>query len=173
MERHEPTTAHGEEPSDTQDTQRTLWAFLEIADELAPALDRSVERHGLIHVDVLILSRLRDELAGEVRAQRLASAVGTNASRLSRRIDHLEQLGAVKRRPCVEDGRSVFICITDSGSQLLRDALPELSGVLGEFLGRQPSPTYSQHVIESLASFLQSRPGDSRHSGAPDSPTTP
>ena len=61
---------------------------------------------------------------GSMRVGELCGEVGAVPSSLSRRIDRLEQVGWVLRRPAPnrEDGRAVEVSLTKEGREVWRDA---------------------------------------------------
>ena len=67
-----------------------------------------------------VLATLQEAPDGEsLRMSDLAERVRGSPSRMTRRVEALEELGYVRRRPDPEDGRAVRAHITDRGNGLM------------------------------------------------------
>lgn len=67
-----------------------------------------------------LLATLQEAPDGEsLRMSDLAERVRGSPSRMTRRVEALEKLGYVKRRPDADDGRAVRAFITDRGTALM------------------------------------------------------
>ena len=101
----------------------------------ACVLDRELQsRHDLSVSEFEILQQLfsAGDGCGSVRMQELAHEVHLSQSALSRLISRLERDGLVGRTNCTEDRRSVYVTITDAGSERFLSARPTQRAVLKE-----------------------------------------
>jgi DNA-binding MarR family transcriptional regulator len=101
----------------------------------ACVLDRELQaQHDLSVSEFEILQQLfqAGDGCGSVRMQELAHEVHLSQSALSRLITRLERDGLVGRAACTEDRRSVYVTITDAGSERFLAARPTQRAVLQE-----------------------------------------
>lgn len=75
---------------------------------------------GLTAPQMLILQSLRDH--GDAIISNIANRVNLSQATVTSIIDRLEKRGLVLRERSTEDKRKVFACLTDSGSELIRNA---------------------------------------------------
>lgn len=110
------------------------------------------------------------ECAGPCRQADLASALGVDASTMSRRISHLEGMGAVHRDFDATDRRAHRITTTPRGARLLADERGRrqraLRTVIGTWSARDRSDLIA--VLARLNDSLQSLPHPQTTSDVPE-----
>jgi DNA-binding MarR family transcriptional regulator len=96
------------------------------------ALEKELQaRHGLGLSEFETLDRIVDANCGKYRMQDLAQDIHLSQSALSRAVARLEKDGLVARSLCENDRRGVFVCLTEKGRRVHREAVPTHRGVLG------------------------------------------
>lgn len=121
------------EPAVTSETRwlndaekRAWWALLEIGSGLFARLTADLKDvAGLTLDDYEVLHLLSEAEDRRMRVGDLADAMLTGRTRLSQRIDRLADRGWVRRRPCPEDRRAIWVVLTDDGHDLLVSIAPE------------------------------------------------
>jgi DNA-binding MarR family transcriptional regulator len=104
--------------------------------------------HGITLDDYEILVHLSAAPEHRLRMSELADRLLASRSRLTYRVDRLEKAGLVSRRPCAEDGRSIWAAMTDEGRQVLETAAPlHVTGV-------------REHLVDHFAPEEWSQLGD-------------
>jgi DNA-binding MarR family transcriptional regulator len=108
------------------DEEQGAWlSLLEGWNRLAHRLDRDLKAaHDITLDDYEILAFLSFAPENRLRMSELADKLLVSRSRLTYRIDRLEQPGLVARRRCTQDGRSIWAELTDEGRALLEEAAP-------------------------------------------------
>ena len=86
---------------------------------------------------------------GPLPAARLAEEVGIDRSGASRYADRLQAAGLLERRPDPADRRSVLLCLTPAGAQLIAHLREVLAGHLGEVISGWPAGQ-AQALIEGI-----------------------
>ena len=76
---------------------------------------------------------------GPMPASRLAEEIGIDRSGASRYADRLQAAGLLDRSPDPQDGRSVLLCLTPSGAELVRDLREVLAGHLENVISSWPA----------------------------------
>jgi DNA-binding MarR family transcriptional regulator len=106
------------------DEEQDAWrAFLDGWKGLEHRLDADLKAaHGITLADYEILVHLSDQDDHRLLMSELADLLLTSRSRLTYRIDRLEKERLVDRRPCEEDGRSIWAVLTPAGLALLKEA---------------------------------------------------
>jgi DNA-binding MarR family transcriptional regulator len=100
---------------------------------------------------------------GPRRVTDLAKVFGLDQSTVSRRVDTLEQVGLVARRPAPFDGRAVMVAITDRGKAAMRKHLRADAAVQNEILlgwadeRRQELATLLSEYAEALLNYVTDR----------------
>ena len=96
------------------------------------ALEKALEdQHGIGLSEFEILDRLVDANQGSYRMSDLTSDIYLSQSALSRAVARLERDGLVHRSMCTDDRRAIFVCLTDAGRKVHREARPTHRAVLG------------------------------------------
>lgn len=80
-----------------------------------PQLDRTFRRVGLSHLEYGLLAVLSEQPDNSMFAGELASLAGISSSRLSHRLNQMEQAGDVERHPDRFDRRGVIVTVTPQG----------------------------------------------------------
>ncbi len=108
------------------DQQRDWRAFIEGSVRFVDLLDRRLrEQHGLSLAEYELLVRLSEADGQSMRMADLAKSAYYSRSRLSHRINGLENRGLVLRESTAEDGRGVSARLTEAGDETLRRAAPD------------------------------------------------
>lgn len=95
------------------------------------ALEKALQdQHGIGLSEFETLDRVVDANCGKYRMADLAGDIHLSQSALSRAITRLEKDGLVERSACVDDRRSVFVCLTPQGREVYDAALPTHRAVL-------------------------------------------
>jgi len=101
------------------------------------ALEKSLQsEHGIGLSEFEILDRLVDATdsstnEGSYRMSDLTTDIYLSQSALSRAVARLESDGLVHRSMCTDDRRAIFVCLTDAGRKVHKDAKPTHREVLG------------------------------------------
>lgn len=119
------------EPRWLDPLEMRIWrGFLEASLRVDRRLDVSLkEAAGLTLEDYEVLVALSESEGRRLRMSELSAWLLHSQSRLSHRIDRLEQRGLVRREKCPNDGRGLLAVLTDDGFAELTAAAP---GHLGD-----------------------------------------
>jgi DNA-binding MarR family transcriptional regulator len=103
------------------------WAGLAtILEWLPPALDAPLmSKFDLTHFEYGILFAIASAPDRSLRMSDLAGYANSSLSRMSRAVSRLQNRGWVERSRNPQDGRSTRATLTDSGSEILKDANPD------------------------------------------------
>ena len=125
--------------------QRSWENFLDAALRIYGTLNRTLsEPHKLSLVDVRLLDILDKSDTGSARMGDLAEQLLSLPSRVTRQIRRLEEAGLVQREASPEDGRGVLASITDSGRDIVAEAMVTYAeAVRKHFLGPLTRPQMS------------------------------
>lgn len=74
--------------------------------------------------DYQVLVALSESPTGVVHVQELLRSTDWEASRLSHHLTRMQSRGLVGRQPCVTDGRSSEVLLTDAGRTAIERAAP-------------------------------------------------
>lgn len=99
--------------------------FLRAHSRLVGQLEAELAEAGEIPLswyDVLV--QLRHAQDGQLRLQDLGEWLALSTSGLSRRVTRMEEAGLVKREPCPDDRRGVFVVLTPEGEAAYQSAAP-------------------------------------------------
>ncbi|MEC3955751.1 MarR family transcriptional regulator [Nocardia sp. CDC153] len=100
------------------------------------ALEKELQgRHHIGLSEFETLDRLVEAGSDSCKMSDLANDIYLSQSALSRTVARLERDGLVDRTLCTEDRRAIFVCLTDKGRELHRQAAPTHREVLAETLG--------------------------------------
>ena len=91
--------------------------------QLAREVDHPLSAHGISLADLAILRELRREPAQKLRRSELAQRLGVTPSGIARQVAPLERIGLVARESHDRDARLALVVLTDTGSQIVDDAL--------------------------------------------------
>src|SRR5881275_3494770 len=91
--------------------------------QLARELDHPLSAHGISLADLAILRELRREPDRKLRRSELARRLGVTASGVARQVAPLERMGLVDRESHERDARLALVVLTETGKQIVDDAL--------------------------------------------------
>jgi DNA-binding MarR family transcriptional regulator len=91
--------------------------------QLARDVDHPLSAHGISLADLAILRELRREPAQKLRRSELAQRLGITPSGIARQVAPLERIGLVARESHDRDARLALVVLTDTGAQIVDDAL--------------------------------------------------
>jgi DNA-binding MarR family transcriptional regulator len=146
------------------DRMETWFLFLQaqtrVIDQLTADLEHA--RHlPLSWYDVLV--QLSNAAGQRLRLQELGCTLALSASGLSRRVARMEQAGLVRREPCPDDKRGVFVSLTERGKEELRRAAPiHLRGV-EELFTRHLTDEENEAMHRALSKILASSTAGDGH----------
>lgn len=107
-----------------------LWVILNRAvNSIGDVLAEQVSGHDLSYTEFAVLEVLLHKGAlpiGEVGGQVLLTS-----GSMTYVIDKLEDRGFLRRRPCPEDRRVLYVELTDTGEELITEAFDEHAALLG------------------------------------------
>jgi DNA-binding MarR family transcriptional regulator len=126
-------------------------AFLQAHVAVTRELEREMEEEqGLPLSWYEILARLCGASEGRLRLQSLEEFVLLSRSGLTRMVDRMSKAGLVRREPCLEDHRGVYVVITQKGRTIVERATPtHIQGIQRHFLA-----SLDEHDIQSLHGVL-------------------
>jgi DNA-binding MarR family transcriptional regulator len=138
------------------DEQVSWRSFLGGWKSLEHRLDQDLKTaYGITLDDYEILVHLSDVEEHRLRMSDLATNLMASRSRLTYRVDRLEKAGLVVRRPCSEDGRSIWAVMTDEGRRVLEAAAPLHVSAVRELLIDRFAPDEFTLVGERFAAVAQ------------------
>lgn len=138
-------------------TTMTVWASIARLAHLADQWTaRNAAEYGLRQgeADVLVALYRR---GGALRHRELRRAMLIGSGTLSPRIDRLEGLGLVRRRPDETDRRGNVVALTEEGRQKVPALVRGLLAIESDILADLPSETV-QRLAEDLTVLLQVTP---------------
>ena len=91
--------------------------------QLARDVDHPLSAHGISLADLAILRELRLEPSRKLRRSELAQRLGITPSGIARQVAPLERIGLVGRESHDRDARLALVLLTDTGTQIVDDAL--------------------------------------------------
>lgn len=90
---------------------------------------------------------------GPLPAARLAEEVGIDRSGASRYADRLQAAGLLDRSPDPQDRRSMLLCLTPVGNEVIRHLRNVLAGHLGQLISTWPAGQ-AEALIEGIALLI-------------------
>ena len=109
--------------------QQVAWrAIVEFCGRVIDGIDADLAGFGLTGADYEVLVHLSEAESGGLRMSQLAARVLVSRSRLTYRVDRLEQRGLVVRESCVTDRRGFVATLTRAGRDLLDEVAPHHVG---------------------------------------------
>ena len=113
-------------PGAPTDAYQVTGRISRIAARLAQSQDEIFGRYGLNRGDVGVLSALRTAPPPQrLSPTQLFRGLMLSSAGMTKRLDRLERLGLVKRKPDPKDRRGVTIELTAAGRQLLTKAIAD------------------------------------------------
>src|SRR3954447_175621 len=101
----------------------TLFDLSVLRTVLARELDHPLSLHGISVSDLALLRELRRADDGKLRRSELAQRLGITPSGVARQVAPLERIGLVARESHERDARLALVVLTDTGAQIVDDAL--------------------------------------------------
>ena len=119
--------------------------------QLARDVDHPLSAHGISLADLAILRELRREPAQKLRRSELAQRLGVTPSGIARQVAPLERSGLVDRESHDRDARLALVVLTDTGAQLVDDALQTAEAAADRALAARWSDTERERLSKLLA----------------------
>ena len=121
--------------------------------QLARDVDHPLSQHGISLADLAILRELRRAPDQKLRRSELAQRLGITPSGIARQVAPLERIGLVTRESHERDARLALVVLTETGTQVVDDALETAEYAAGKALGAR----WSDGERERLAKLLERR----------------
>lgn len=135
---------------------------MDLSSQMLEGIARDVAPFGLSVADFEVMVRLRDSGSAGIRMSELAAHVLATKSRLTYRIDRLEELGYVCRESVESDRRGWVVHLTECGDALLSEALVRhFDGIRTRLVNRLEPDELSQ-LGDLISKVLVSRNGAGR-----------
>lgn len=118
--------------------EQVAWrAVVEFCGRIVDGMEVDVAPFGLTGADYEVLVHLSEAAEQGLRMSELAARVLVSRSRLTYRVDRLEERGLVVRENCETDRRGFIARLTPSGMELLTDVAPHhVAGVRQRLVDR-------------------------------------
>lgn len=137
--------------------ERAAWlTFARTSVRLTDELERELlDRHGLLLADYELLVILSHAGPGGLRMSELADRAFISRSRLTHRVNRLEQEGLVRRSSCPTDRRGALAVLTEDGRERLLAAAPTHVDGLRRFLTQRLDHEELQTLTALLRKVLE------------------
>lgn len=119
--------------------------------QLARDVDHPLSMHGISLADLAILRELRREPSRKLRRSELAQRLGITPSGVARQVAPLERMGLVDRESHERDARLALVVLTDTGTQIVDDALQTAEAAADRALAARWSDTERERLSKLLA----------------------
>jgi DNA-binding MarR family transcriptional regulator len=119
--------------------------------QLARDVDHPLSVHGISLADLAILRELRREPAQKLRRSELAQRLGVTPSGIARQVAPLERIGLVARESHDRDARLALVVLTDTGAEIVDDALQTAEAAADRALAARWSDTERKRLSKLLA----------------------
>src|SRR5258705_7639235 len=119
--------------------------------QLARDVDHPLSAHGISLADLAILRELRREPAQKLRRSELAERLGITASGVARQVAPLERIGLVARESHDRDARLALVVLTDTGAQIVDEALHTAEAAADRALAARWSEAERERLSKLLA----------------------
>jgi DNA-binding MarR family transcriptional regulator len=103
----------------------TCLAFLQVTADVQTALETHLSRYGLSMGKFTILMQLYQGGPAGLSPSECAAKARVSRATITGLLDGLEQAGLVMRQPSKRDRRSLGVCLTGKGQQLMQQMLPD------------------------------------------------
>ena len=146
------------------DEEMAFWrSFLTVHHRTLDAITADLRADsGLTMDDYEVLVHLADAPERRVRMSDLSERSFQSRSRLTQRIDRMEEKGWVRRDRCTEDGRGAFAVLTDDGFDVLAAAAPGHVESVRRHLVDQLGAEQLRAMIDAHQSILEACPESDR-----------
>lgn len=119
--------------------------------QLARDVDHPLSAHGISLADLAILRELRREPGRKLRRSELAQRLGITPSGIARQVAPLERIGLVDRESHDRDARLALVVLTDTGTQIVDDALQTAEAAADRALAARWSDTERERLSKLLS----------------------
>jgi DNA-binding MarR family transcriptional regulator len=119
--------------------------------QLARDVDHPLSAHGISLADLAILRELRREPAQKLRRSELAQRLGITPSGVARQVAPLERIGLVARESHDRDARLALVVLTDTGAQIVDDALQTAEAAADRALAARWSDSERERLSKLLS----------------------
>jgi DNA-binding MarR family transcriptional regulator len=119
--------------------------------QLARDVDHPLSAHGISLADLAILRELRRAPAQKLRRSELAQLLGVTPSGIARQVAPLERIGLVARESHDRDARLALVVLTDTGAQIVDDALQTAEAAADRALSARWSDIERERLSKLLA----------------------
>ena len=119
--------------------------------QLARDVDHPLSAHGISLADLAILRELRREPAQKLRRSELAQRLGITPSGIARQVAPLERIGLVDRESHDRDARLALVVLTDTGAQIVDDALQTAEAAADRALAARWSDSERERLSKLLS----------------------
>jgi DNA-binding MarR family transcriptional regulator len=119
--------------------------------QLARDVDHPLSAHGISLADLAILRELRREPAQKLRRSELAQRLGITPSGIARQVAPLERIGLVDRESHDRDARLALVVLTETGAQIVNDALQTAEAAADRALAARWSDTERERLSKLLS----------------------
>jgi DNA-binding MarR family transcriptional regulator len=119
--------------------------------QLARDVDHPLSAHGISLADLAILRELRREPSRKLRRSELAQRLGVTPSGIARQVAPLERIGLVDRESHDRDARLALVVLTDTGAQIVDEALLTAEAAADRALAARWSDTERERLSKLLA----------------------
>jgi DNA-binding MarR family transcriptional regulator len=119
--------------------------------QLARDVDHPLSAHGISLADLAILRELRREPTQKLRRSELAQRLGITPSGIARQVAPLERIGLVARESHDRDARLALVVLTDTGAQIVDEALQTAEAAADRALAARWSDTERERLSKLLS----------------------
>ena len=140
-----------------------MFDLVRAGDAVATRIERALGSwHGVGFRDLGVLLELRDAPDGVLPVAELATAVGSTAAEIVRRLGPLERIGVVVRTRDPDDARRTTVQLTEAGATLATDAARTADEVARAGLHERWTPAQLEALREVLEPAARPSGGFSR-----------
>ncbi len=112
----------------------------------------SLSAHGISFSDFMIMYLLSQATDGKMRRVDLADRIGLTSSGVTRMLVPMEKIGLIKREANDRDARVSYAVLTDTGREILEDALVTAVAKAKEII--QPAAVKETNALADLLAEL-------------------
>lgn len=123
---------------ETAQSLATAFRLARMGFAMLGAIERALVEHDLTPSRFRLLMVLAFHPAGASSTSELAGILGVAPASVTGLLTSLEERGLVTRQLHPKDRRRVDVRLTDAGSTLLRDAIPDVAATGSRAVGHQP-----------------------------------
>lgn len=143
-----------ERPDLDTTTMELVGRVYRIAKHVGDAMERCYARYGITRADFDVMATLRRSGPPfQLAPRHLTASLMLTSGGMTGRLDRLESLGHIERRPDPSDRRCLLVALTPSGRELLDEALVAGLDVHAQMFARL-SPTRRRQVADQLREVL-------------------